>query len=206
MCYACVRQRPNGNMAKSRPNFRAVPLLALALLGGNSGFAIRAQEAPPPDVRCTLSVDTHRWQPGQPAIVTIVLANRAGAALELGAVPILNIVPKPGERRANAGSYWAPVDIVANRALDTDRQTLDGTKAVSIKPRPLKLHLDARGTSTFKIDANAVLWDMQVSSRWPAFSFSDAVQPGDYSVSLELGGDAGAVRCSQVDVQIDAAR
>lgn len=193
-------------MARLKPNFRAVPLLALALLGGNSGFAIRAQEAQPPEVSCTLSVDTHRWQLGQPAIVTIGLANRAGTALELSAAPILNIVPKPGERRANAGSYWAPVDIVANRALATDRQALDGTKAVSIKPRPLKLHLDARGTSTFRIDANVVLWDMQVSSRWPALSFSQAVQPGDYAVSLELRGDAGAVRCSQVDVQIDAAK
>jgi hypothetical protein len=166
----------------------------------------RAQEAPSPEVNCILSVDTHRWQLGQPALVTIVLANRAGAALELSAVPILNIVPKPGERRANAGSYWAPVDIMANRALATDRQTLDGTKAVSIKPRPLKLHLDARGTSTFRIDANAVLWDMQVSSRWPALSFSGAVQPGDYAVNLELRGDAGAVRCNQVDVQIGAAK
>jgi hypothetical protein len=192
-------------MTRSRPNFCAVPLLVLALQGGASGFAASAQETPP-DVRCTLSVDTHRWRPGRPAIVSIALANRAGAALELDAVPVLNIVPKPGERRANAGAYWAPVDIVANRPLDTDRQTLDGTTAVSIKPKPLKLHLDARGTAAFRIDANAVLWDMQVSSRWPALSFSQAVRPGDYAVSLELREGAGAVRCTQVDIRIGAAK
>jgi hypothetical protein len=193
-------------MTRSRPTFCAVPFLALVLLGGASGFAAWAQETPPPDARCTLSVDTHRWKLGEPAIISITLANRTGAALELDAVPVLNIVPKPGARRANAGAYWAPVDVVANRPLDTDRQTLDGTTAVSIKPKPLKLHLDARGTSTFRIDANAVLWDMQVSSRWPALSFSQAVQPGDYAVSLELREGAGAVRCTQVDVQIGAAK
>jgi hypothetical protein len=179
-----------------------VPVLvfSLALFGGHSEFWIWGQngqgkkEQAPPDVRCTLSVATHHWQIGQPAVITIELKNGASTPLDLREIPVLYVEPKPGGQRADAGDYWSPVDIVANRALDTIQGKLDGNVGVSIKPKRLSLHLDKQGRAGFKIDANETKWDRRVSARWPALPFSKVVLPGAYFVGLDLEAASGNMR------------
>jgi hypothetical protein len=166
----------------------------------------KKQPPAPGDVRCTLSVDKHRWQIGQPAIISINIKNSTDSSLDLSVVPILNVEPKPGAQHTNIYTYWSPVDIVENRALDTIQEKLDGNVGVSIKPKPLGLHLEGNGQAKFKIDANQTKWDRQVSSRWPALPFSEIVLPGKYLVSLDLGSKASDIHCNKVEVQIKAAR
>jgi hypothetical protein len=189
-------------------------MLCLALLGGYLGSRTWAQndqgkERPTPalrDVRCALSTEKHRWQIAQPAVISIHIKNITDSSLDLSVVPILNIEPKPGVQHTNVYGYWSPVDIVANRALDTIQEKLDGNVGVSIKPKPLSLHLESNGQARFKIDANQTKWDRQVSSKWPALPFSEIVLPGNYLVSLDLGSKGNDIHCNKVEVQIKAAR
>jgi len=184
-------------------------VLCLTLFGGNSEFWVWAQNAPgkkepgPPDVRCTLSVGTHHWQIGRPAFIAIELKNRASTPLDLSVIPVLYFGSKQGGQRAAADDYWSPVDIVANRALDTIQEQLDGNVGVSIKPKSLNLHLDKHGRARFKIDANETKWDRRVSSRWPALPFSKVVVPGAYFVGLDFEAASGNMRCNKVEVQIE---
>lgn len=186
----------------------AVLLFSLALLNGDPGAGIWAQTAPrrteqtpaSSSVRCSLSVKTHDWQLGRPAIVSVELKNGVNAPLDLSVVPILSLLSKEGSGQETA--YWSPVDIVANRALETTREKQQG--AVSFKPKPLNLHLDKNGTAMFDLDANHTKWDKQISSRWPALNFSEVVLPGNYVVNLDLGAEASGLRCNKVEVHISA--
>lgn len=213
LCYACERSsRAIGNTVTSKLISR-VPVLvfSLAPFGGHSEFWIWAQNGPgkkeraPPDVRCTLSVATHHWQIGRPAVISIELKNGASTPLDLSVIPVLYFGPKPGGQRADAGDYWSPVDIVANRALDTIQEKLEGNVGVSIKPKPLNLHLNKHGRATVKIDANETKWDRRISARWTALPFSKVVLPGAYFVGLDLEAATGNIRCNKVEVQIEAA-
>lgn len=132
-------------------------------------------------------------------MVLIELKNPADSPWDFSAVPQLKIDPEPGARET--ASYWSPVDIVENRTLDTI-QTKRDDGAISFKAKPLHLHLDKNGLAAFKIDANQTKWDQQISSRWPALSFSQVVRPGDYAVSLDFGDPSDGIRCNSVDVRI----
>jgi hypothetical protein len=185
---------------------KAASILCIALVYHSQAFAASPQTAPVPTqqtpaVRCGLSVTTHDWQLGGPAPISVELRNTSDSPLDLIMVPELSLVPNKGAKQPAAG-YWSPVDIVENRALDTVQESKGG--AVSIKAKPLNVHLEKNSVVTFKVDANKTKWGQQISSRWPALPFSQAVLPGDYIVGLALGDRAEGVQCNNVEVRVSA--
>jgi len=179
-------------------------VLCLMLLGG-WGLAQNSQEtsqagAALPAVGCTLSAVTRPWRSGHPAIVSIELKNDAGAPVDLIVVPYFSLESKSGR------AYTSPVDIVANHALDTTRETTAGSTGVSLKANPLHLHLEKEASLTFKVDANKTKWDSEFSAKWPSLLLSKVAPPGAYFLTLKLWiGDDG-LQCNKIAVHIQAAR
>jgi hypothetical protein len=149
------------------------------------------------EVSCVLTADSQARKQHRPALIFVRLENLSDRDLDLVTVPTLYL------RNADV-TYWAPTDIIQNRALDT-RKLAFGNEAVSIKPVPLKVHLDKHGSSVFQVDGAKTKWEREISSLWPSLCLS-ALRPGLYSLRLELSDTSGnLIKSNEVKVALEKA-
>ena len=147
------------------------------------------------EIRCVLGVEERTWTRKGPTVIHIQLENLRGRSLDFVTTPTLYLTNQQV-------SYWAPTDITQNKALDIRQHVFGGGSAVSIKPVPLKVHLNEYSKAEFVVDAAKTKWDREISSVWPSLSLS-ALLPGTYSLRLDLSDAAGnLVRSNQVKVSL----
>jgi hypothetical protein len=152
-------------------------------------------------VRCVIRIDVTPWKRDGPAPVNIRLENLTDRNLDLRIIPTLYLTPVSQSGNEDA-AYWAPTDIMQNKALDTQKKPSADGVGTSVTQIPLNVHLDKHGLSVFQIDASKSRWAKAISSIWPSSPMS-IIPPGPYSLHLELDDNAGSLlRSNEVTVSL----
>jgi hypothetical protein len=147
------------------------------------------------DVSCLLTVDPPPWKADRAAKVYIRLENRTNTAVDLEIVPELYL------RNFLEGTYYSPADIVQNKAFEHVANGRLGNLAL------VNIHLNRNSSSTFRIDAAKLKWDMEISAVIGPPSRSLAALPrGPYWLRLQVFDRNGKlVKSNEVRVMLEKA-
>jgi hypothetical protein len=174
-----------------------VLVAAISALLPSASFALPQSEWNAPTsntVRCALTAGNRAWEKSEPAVVTVKIENLTSKELNLKIIPEFFL--------KGDGEYSAPTDVVHDRPIAFQKTLIGKQGPAAMRPVELGLHLNARSTLTFEIDAAKTKWARTISSVWPSQPLS-AVPSGQYSLRLEFDDAEGrTVRSNGITVTL----
>jgi hypothetical protein len=157
------------------------------------------------DIQCLIQTERRQWNRQSEAIISGTIENLADGPLELDVDPALYLSSRTSGRMGD--KFWAPVDLLHDSPVGTDKNHDVGGVGVSIEPRPIRLQFRKSGDKVdFRIDAQHLLWAKEISSVWPSSALFSAVKSDHYDLQLVLETDNGRVESPKVRVSIDASK
>ena len=170
-------------------------VLMLACCAATGAFAqtrVGDQHEHNHDIRIVIYAECPHWNRTTETVVSGTVENLTDRALELSVDPALYLSSKTSNEMGD--TFWAPVDLLHDRPISTDKEKIADGKVEGIQARPILLRFKNKGdTVNFRIDARHLLWAKAISSVWPSEEFFNTVKSDVYALQLVMETDSGRV-------------
>jgi len=153
------------------------------------------------DIRCVIRTE-HQWDRASETLLYGTVENLSNGPLELDVDPALYLSSRTSS--AMGDNYWAPVDLLHDSPISTNKQPIAGGTGVAIQARPIRLRFKNKGEKIdFRLDPRHLLWAKTIWSGWPSTAFFSIVKSDYYDLQLVLETDKGRVESLKVKVSVN---
>ena len=152
-------------------------------------------------ISCDIQIEHPEWNRTVEDAVLVKIRNLTDNRLGVEVTPVLHLSSRTSS--GVGGRFWAPVDLLHNSPLTTERGAKENGETIT--PRPIRLQFRGKGeVLSFRIDARNALWAMEISSRWPSLKLFSFVKTGIYELQMELETSGGIAKSNEVTIHIDS--
>jgi hypothetical protein len=154
------------------------------------------------DIRCVIRTEHQQWDRTSETLLYGTVENLSDGPIELDVDPALYLSSRTSS--AMGDNYWAPVDLLHDSPISTNKQPIAGGAGVAIQTRPIRLRFKNKGEKIdFRLDARHLLWAKTIWSGWPSSAFFSIVKADDYDLQLVLETDKGRVESMKVKLSVN---